>query len=121
MWEIMKFMTNVTLTTHGEDPITARKHNLVVMDLVNQAKKYLETRYKTYMCNVITENLAAAQRGGIPGTYTLVRSYLGVRLQGGYVGFLDGTIDERPLWPMVYYCLRSGDIPAAIECLNKAK
>lgn len=72
------------------------------------------------MTNVINDNLMLAQRGGIPGTYPLVRSFVGIRLQGEYLGLEDGTIDERPLWPMVYYCLRTGDIAAALHCLKKA-
>lgn len=72
------------------------------------------------MTNVINENLAEARRGGIPGTYSLARSYVGVRLQGEYTGLQGGMIDDRPLWPLVYYCLRSGDLTAAIHCLKRA-
>lgn len=72
------------------------------------------------MTNVISENLVAAQRGGVPGTYPLVRSFVGIRLQGEYLGLEDGMIENRPLWPMVYYCLRSGDISAALYCLRKS-
>lgn len=53
------------------------------------------------MNNIVNENLAQAGRGGIPGTYPLVRSFVGLRLQGEYLGLRDGTIDDRPLWPMV--------------------
>lgn len=72
------------------------------------------------MGNVINENLTQAHRGGVPGTYPLVRSYVGIRFQGEYFGLLDGLMDERPLWPMVYYCLRSGDLTAALHCIKKA-
>lgn len=72
------------------------------------------------MSSVINENLHQAQRGGVPGTYPLVRSFVGIRLQGGYLGLQDGAIDDRPLWPMVYYCLRSGDLTAALHCIKKA-
>lgn len=72
------------------------------------------------MSKIINENLTQALRGGVPGTYTLVRSFVGLRLQGEYLGLQDGTIDDRPLWPMVYYCIRSGDLSAAIYCLRKS-
>lgn len=72
------------------------------------------------MTNVITENLHQAKRGGVPGTYPLVRGFVGIRLPGGYLGLQDGLIDERPLWPMVYFCLRSGDLAAALHCIRKA-
>ena len=73
------------------------------------------------MTNIVNENVLLAQRGGVPGTYPLVRSFVGVRLQGEYVGLQDGYIDERPLWPMVYYCLRCGDYAAALHCLKNSK
>lgn len=72
------------------------------------------------MESVINENLALAQRGGIPGAYTLVKSFVGIRFQGEYAGFVDGQIEGRPLWPMVYYCIRCGDITAALHCLRNA-
>lgn len=78
-------------------------------------------RYKVYMSNIINENLLRAQRGGVPGTYPLVRSFVGIRLQGDYLGLQDGQIDDRPLWPMVYYCLRSGDLAAALHCLRSSR
>lgn len=70
------------------------------------------------MTNIINENLIQAVRGGVPGTYHLVRSFVGVRLVGDYLGLQDGILDGHPLWPMVYYCLRSGDISAALHCIK---
>lgn len=73
------------------------------------------------MTNVINENLATAARGGVPGTFTLVKSFIAIRFQGDYVGFVDGQIEGRALWPMVYYCLRCGDLSAAVYCLKKSE
>lgn len=72
------------------------------------------------MSSVINENLSQALRGGIPSTYTLVRSYVGIRFQGDYLGLQDGLIEGRPLWPMVFYCLRSGDLSAALHCVKQS-
>lgn len=72
------------------------------------------------MSDVIRANPAAAMRGGEPGTYPLVRGFVGLRLQAAHQGLADGVVDDRPLWPMVYYCLRSGDANAAMHCLRKA-
>lgn len=73
------------------------------------------------MCDVVRANPAAAMRGGEPGTYPLVRGFVGLRLQmQNLQGLADGIIGDRPLWPMVYYCLRSGDPSAALHCLKKA-
>uniref|UniRef100_A0A2A4JA62 Nuclear pore protein n=1 Tax=Heliothis virescens TaxID=7102 RepID=A0A2A4JA62_HELVI len=121
MWEIIKTMANIPALVRDEDPLKARGNPTIQQCLVAQGKKYLEKRYKLYMSDVVRANPAAAMRGGEPGTYPLVRGFVGLRLQGQNVQVLtDGVIDERPLWPMVYYCLRSGDANAALHCLRKA-
>lgn len=70
------------------------------------------------MNNIINANLTTAMMGGVPGTYNIVRGFVGVRLQGEYCGLKDDKIEGRPLWPMIYYCIRSGDFAAAIHCLQ---
>lgn len=120
MWEILKYMVTIPSFPTGEDAIKTRQTKPVIEAFVRQATRYLEDRYKTYMSSVINENLSLAMRGGVPGTYHLVKSYVGIRLQGDYLGLQDGSIDGRPLWPMVYYCLRSGDISAALHCLKQS-
>ncbi|KAL3282768.1 hypothetical protein HHI36_005935 [Cryptolaemus montrouzieri] len=119
MWEMIKYMIDLPPFPHSDDPIKMRYSKPIINALVHQGKKYLEDRYKTYMNNIINENLTIALRGGIPGTYHMVRSFVGIRLQGEYYGLNDGTIEDRPIWPMVYYCLRAGDLNAAIYCLKK--
>ncbi|KAF5296103.1 hypothetical protein FQA39_LY02737 [Lamprigera yunnana] len=120
MWEIMDYMTQIPPFPVNECPLATRHHKGVVKILIAQAKKYLEDRYKTYMTTVINENFAEAKRGGVPGTYSLVKSYVGIRLQGEYLGLEGGMVDDKPVWPVVYYSLRSGDISAALYCLRKA-
>ncbi|XP_056638972.1 nuclear pore complex protein Nup93-1 [Diorhabda sublineata] len=120
MWEIIKYMVQLPPFPQTDDPIKTRNTVPFIEALIKQGKSYLEDRYKTYMNNIINEDLAHAIRGGIPGTYHLVRSFVGLRLQGEYLGLQDGLVEDRPLWPMVYYCLRSGDLSAAIFCLKKS-
>nr|CAH7760952.1 unnamed protein product [Callosobruchus chinensis] len=120
MWEIINYMVQLPPFPQSDDPVKTRNSKSVVEALLKQGRKYLEDKYKTYMTNIIQENLSQAARGGVPGTYHLVRSFVGLRLQGEYLGLQDGTVDDRPLWPMVYYCLRSGDLAAAVYCLHKS-
>ncbi|XP_050302655.1 nuclear pore complex protein Nup93-like [Anthonomus grandis grandis] len=120
MWEIIKYMVQLSPFPNTDDPTKGRYSKPIILDLVGQGKKYLEDRYKTYMNNIVNENLVQAGRGGIPGTYPLVRSFVGLRLQGEYMGLRDGLVDDRPLWPMVYYCIRCGDVSAAVYCLKKS-
>ncbi|XP_068621036.1 nuclear pore complex protein Nup93-like [Battus philenor] len=121
MWEIIKTMANIPALVRDEDPLKARGNPAIQQSLIAQGKKYLEKRYKQYMSDVVRANPAAAMRGGEPGTYPLVRGFVGLRFQGqNSQGLADGVIDDRPLWPMIYYCLRSGDAIAALHCLCKA-
>lgn len=120
MWEIVKYMVDVPPFPKTEDPISFRYTKVCIKSLIKQGIKYLEDRYRTFMNNVIFENLPVANRGGVPGTYPLVKSFVGVRFQGEYVGLVDGEIEGRPLWPMVFYCLRCGDFSAAAYCLKKS-
>ncbi|XP_050670495.1 nuclear pore complex protein Nup93-like [Leptidea sinapis] len=121
MWEIIKTMSNVPALVRDEDPLKARGNPTIQQCLIAQGKKYLEKRYKQYMSDVVRANPGIAMRGGEPGTLPLVRGFLGLRLIGqSSQGLADGVVDDRPLWPMVYYCLRSGDAGAALHCLRKA-
>lgn len=121
MWAIIKTMANFPPLARDEDPLKSRGNSTVQRALVSQGKKYLENRYKTYMTTIVVENLQAAMRGGAPGTYHLVKSYVGLRLKGqNFMEASDGLIDGRPLWPMVYYCLRSGDPHAALHCMKQS-
>lgn len=37
-----------------------------------------------------------------------------------YSALEDGLVDGVPVWPFVYYCLRCGDLKAAMQVLQKA-
>lgn len=117
---MVKSMLTIPPVPKNSSAIISRDSKAVKQALVMQAKTYLEQRYKTYMESVINDNLEQAKRGGIPGTYPLVKSFVSLRLSGGYLGLQDGMIDNHPLWPMVFYCLRSGDYAAALHCLKQA-
>ena len=83
--------------------------------VVAKAKSYLEKSFLKHVRSVVYSNLRDAQLGGIPGTFRLVKSYLNVRLVPDAPGLEDGTV-----WPMVYYCLRCGDVSAAVQSCEEA-
>eukprot|EP00088_Acartia_fossae_P030106 TRINITY_DN31070_c0_g1_i1.p1 TRINITY_DN31070_c0_g1~~TRINITY_DN31070_c0_g1_i1.p1 ORF type:complete len:556 (-),score=108.67 TRINITY_DN31070_c0_g1_i1:128-1717(-) len=68
----------------------------------------------------VFSNLAEAGLGGIPGTYNLVRSFLNVRVPASSPGLDDGLVDGVPVWALIYYCLRCGDLEAACEAARQA-
>lgn len=117
MWQMVKCMIDIPPTPRG-DQIKSRSSPAIEQKIISQARKYLETRYRDFMNSIINENLAQAKRGGIPGTVPLVKSFVGVKVQN-LRDLEDVMIEDKPLWPAVYYCMRSGDYKAALQCLNE--
>ena len=117
MWQMVKCMIEIPPTPRG-DQIKSRSSPLVEQKIVYQARKYLENRYKEFMNSVVNENLAQAKRGGMPGTLPLVKSFVGIKIHN-FRDLEDVLIEDKPLWPLVYYCMRSGDFKAALQCLNQ--
>lgn len=71
----------------------------------------------------ISDRLPEAQRGGVPSVFNLVSSFVALHFNshtGNTIGLQDGHIDGKPLWPMVYYSLRCGNIQSALKCLQQA-
>lgn len=119
IWEIMTYMTNVAPLTKAQDPLKSRARNY---EFVKQAKHYLEKRYELFMSAFVQDNLRAAQRGGIPSKYELVSAYVGLKFSnqsGNVIGLEPLFVDDRPLWPMVYYSLRCGDVQSALRCMER--
>lgn len=117
LWQMVKCMVDIPPTPRG-DQIKSRSSPAIEQKIVSQAKTYLENRYRDFMNSIISENLAQAKRGGIPGTIPLVKSFISVKVQN-LRDLEDVVIDKKPLWPVVYYCMRSGDYKAALQCLNQ--
>ncbi|XP_016973058.1 nuclear pore complex protein Nup93-1 [Drosophila rhopaloa] len=118
MWNVLEFMTAVTPLSRNIDPIKSRQ---TAPQFIQQARTYLERRYKTYMNKVIEQNLVLARRGGIPNVYNVVGSYVGVTFQQPQSLYgLHDVSNGRPLWPLIYYSLRSGDLGAAVQYLKES-
>lgn len=117
MWLLVKCMVDIPPTPAG-DQIKSRNSQMVERKIVSQARKYLESRYREFMTSVVSENLAQAKRGGIPGTLPLVKSFVGIKIQN-MRDLEEVVVEDRPLWPLVYYCMRSGDLRAALQCLSQ--
>ncbi|XP_015592357.1 nuclear pore complex protein Nup93 isoform X2 [Cephus cinctus] len=117
MWQMVKRMVDIPATPRG-DQIKSRNSPIVEQRIVEQARTYLENRYREFMNSIISENLAQAKRGGIPGTLPLVKSFVGVKVQPNR-DLEDIHLDDKPLWPLIYYCMRAGDYNAALQCLHE--
>jgi nuclear pore complex protein Nup93 len=117
---MVKHMTEVPMSTTGSQ-VTARTSHKMQLAFVQQARKYLEESYGKFITATIYGNLQQAQLGGIPGTYHLVRSFLNVKLQATLPGLEDGVVEGHPVWAMVYYCIRCGDLQAALQVVTTAQ
>uniref|UniRef100_A0A8C5GXM2 Nuclear pore complex protein Nup93 n=1 Tax=Gouania willdenowi TaxID=441366 RepID=A0A8C5GXM2_GOUWI len=118
MWLMVKQMSDVLLVP-AKDTLKSRTSVEMQMAFVRQALSFLENSYKTYTMVTVFGNLHQAQLGGVPGTYQLVRSFLNIKLPGPLPGMQDGEIEGHPLWAVIYYCLRCGDLNAAMQVVNK--
>ena len=87
------------------------------------SRKYFVLSLLNFEClhrNVVYSNLSSAQLGGVPGTFSLVRSFLNIKHPTSSPGLDDGLVDGVPVWPMIFYCLRCGDISAALQAATAA-
>ncbi|CAH1780372.1 unnamed protein product [Owenia fusiformis] len=120
IWQMVQHMVDIPLTA-SSNMLSARTGKKMQIALVGQALKYLELSYKSYIQKTIYGNLQKAQLGGIPGSYHLVKSFLNIRLPTNTPGLEDGLVDGTPVWAFVYYCIRCGDLNAALQVVNKAQ
>ncbi|XP_057349188.1 nuclear pore complex protein Nup93 isoform X3 [Manis pentadactyla] len=120
MWTMVKQMTDVLLAP-ATDALKSRSSVEVRMEFVRQALRYLEQSYKNYTLVTVFGNLHQAQLGGVPGTYQLVRSFLNIKLPAPLPGLQDGEVEGHPVWALIYYCMRCGDLLAASQVVNRAQ
>uniref|UniRef100_A0A8C0JZY0 Nuclear pore complex protein Nup93 n=1 Tax=Canis lupus dingo TaxID=286419 RepID=A0A8C0JZY0_CANLU len=120
MWTMVKQMTDVLLVP-ATDALKSRSSVEVRMEFVRQALAYLEQSYKNYTLVTVFGNLHQAQLGGVPGTYQLVRSFLNIKLPAPLPGLQDGEVEGHPVWALIYYCMRCGDLFAASQVVNRAQ
>jgi len=88
--------------------------------IVARAKSHLEGSYIKFVRLTVFSNLSAAALGGVPGTFPLVRSFLHLKVPPSTPGLDDGLVENVPVWAMVYYCLRCGDLTAAVQAAKLA-
>ncbi|RXM33030.1 Nuclear pore complex protein Nup93 [Acipenser ruthenus] len=120
MWAMVKQMTDVLLVP-ARDALNSRTSVEMQMAFVSRALQFLEQSYKNYTMVTVFGNLHQAQLGGVPGTYQLVRSFLNIKLPGPVPGLQDGEVEGHPVWALIYYCMRCGDLVAAMQVVNRAQ
>jgi len=89
-------------------------------EVVTRARKHLEESYIKFVRLTVFSNLSSAALGGVPGTFPLVRSFLHLKVPPSTPGLDDGLVENVPVWAMIYYCLRCGDLGAAVQAAKLA-
>uniref|UniRef100_A0A8C4NAP7 Nuclear pore complex protein Nup93 n=1 Tax=Eptatretus burgeri TaxID=7764 RepID=A0A8C4NAP7_EPTBU len=120
LWAMVQQMTEVGMEP-SRDTLAFRTSKRIQMAFVRQALGYLESSYKQYVMAAVYGNLQQAQLGGIPGTLHLIHSFLNVKLPTHVPGLQDGEVDGHPVWALLYYCLRCGDVAAALTVARCAE
>ena len=114
-------MSNEIMAPNPEaDAVKYRTSPAISKSIIGRAKAYLESAFLKFVKNTVFTNLQKAQLGGVPGTYHLVRSFLNVKISPHTPGLEDGVVDGVPVWPLIFFCLRCGDISAAIQAADEA-
>ncbi|KAF8562673.1 hypothetical protein P879_06022 [Paragonimus westermani] len=118
-------------------PLELRTLPCVQRKLIECSLTHLESEFVQFMRTTVDSNPRLAKLGGRPGTRALVKAYLNLCLSSNSpdsntaasfsmiteqdgIEFEDGVIDGKPLWPVIYCCLRAGDSRAAIEVARAA-
>lgn len=114
LWELVRSITNIPLVLGG-DTVKVRTTPAMQMMFLAKARKYLENKYLEFMRVIVRGNLQEAELGGIPQTYRLVQSFLNVQMPPNNLGLEDGEVEGQPVWALIYYCIRCGDIQAALD------
>ena len=79
------------------------------------------SRYLDFIRDTVHQNPAQARLGGQPGTRNLVKGFLKIRRipQSQLQLLEERTASGLPVWAMVFYCLRCGDLEDAIVVLRE--
>lgn len=115
-WTLVDQMTDLPSHQLSGSPEITRCSPDSEAFFIHQARSFLEKRYQKFIERIVYSDLHQAQLGGIPGVFFLVKSFLKIRPLVGISDQLeDGEVEGAPLWPFLYYCIRCGDLKAAMQ------
>ncbi|KAH8262939.1 hypothetical protein KR044_002278 [Drosophila immigrans] len=116
MWQVLQHMAKQSPLCRNVDAVKARMESPL---FVQQALLHLELAYRQYIDGLLKRSRSASDCGGFPGVYHKVKRFVRLKVQEWLT--LNGLVDvhrRRPLWPHVFYCLRCGHLPSAVQFLR---
>ncbi|XP_028392080.1 nuclear pore complex protein Nup93-like [Dendronephthya gigantea] len=115
-WTLVDQMTSLETHSSATSSEATRFSTESQAFFIQEARSFLEKRYQKYIERIVYGNLQQAQLGGVPGVFSLVKSFLKLRPLVALSHELeDGDVDGVPFWPFLYYCIRCGDLNAAMQ------
>uniref|UniRef100_A0A1B6C656 Nuclear pore protein n=1 Tax=Clastoptera arizonana TaxID=38151 RepID=A0A1B6C656_9HEMI len=120
IWAIVRHMTQIPLPIDSDDPIEGRNKLEVKQKFIKQAKHYLENRYRLYMKKLVKSSTGYVHVKEKPNNLLLVKQFVNLKITNNILGLDPLKIGDQPLWPVAYYCLRSGDLQLALQCVKQA-
>ncbi|CAG5105703.1 Oidioi.mRNA.OKI2018_I69.chr1.g2377.t1.cds [Oikopleura dioica] len=114
IWNMIWELVGHIRVPSGKTPAQLRTDTEIQMALINASRAHLENEYFNFIQETVNSNLRDANRGAMPGTEQLIRSFLQVR-KYNYQATEDGDV-----WAMIYYCLRCGQTRTAVEIARKS-
>ncbi|ESN89906.1 hypothetical protein HELRODRAFT_91231 [Helobdella robusta] len=122
-WWMVDSLSSITGTSTNKFSSSHRSSPSYQSSLIRQSLSHLEKTNVKQMERLVSMNLQYAQRGGIPGTYNLIKSLFNIKFGAGGRGasYENDLIDGYPAWAFVYHCLRSGDKAAINQVINKSR
>ena len=122
IWNMLNFVCSIApLPIASKETENLRNSTQMQVQLTNQAIRYLESTFKQYLKQYTMSHLEQARIGGVPSTLKLINGYLKLNSSKYYTSNEEIYIDNQPLWPIIYLCLRCGDYEAARDVARQAK
>ncbi|XP_049849579.1 nuclear pore complex protein Nup93-like [Schistocerca gregaria] len=113
---------------HEEDPATRELMTDLgakpedVSDLhrrwLNGAREFLEEQHWNWVQSCVSQNLQIARMGTKPTTEEYVKAFINV-LNIEFPEHYEKTGEGQPLWVVIYYTIRSGDLSMAYEIASR--
>ncbi|EUB62716.1 Nuclear pore complex protein Nup93 [Echinococcus granulosus] len=123
-------LLDLPLPATHERALEFRSGSSLQSAFLRRAIAHLEVEFATYLQTVVSSNPRLALLGGCPGVRALVRAFLNVKNPSSqpsgdcdfdsFGDFEDGVVDSKPVWPMIYYCLRCGALQDAASVASDA-
>ena len=113
IWNMIWELVGNIRVPSGKTPSQLRTDPEIQMSLINSSRSHLEHEYFNFIQETVNSNLRDANRGAMPGTEQLIRSFLQVRkvcciLKGDNLSFFSTIIKLRKMgtsgqWSTIAY------------------